>query len=301
MHAPSRGRSNCPPRAGYAAVGGRTREVDRPGFKEFTGFGRYHEMTPEAEGSPPPAGGSRTTSPRWDRMRISCCAARPTTRGGRNTRSSASGTDGVAGTAAATSRAATRGRTSGSRRLHRDPRSPRCRDCVVARHRRLVRSHDAARTRVAGLRGHRRRPHDEFDVPSGRGGHRPRGHWQGCRRGPRRRRARCSRSGRRLREPRRRRARLRRRPRPEWPRLGNPRALPERRVAGDVHPRDPRRTRLSPAPTAPGSPAVVVADRSTARAEVLANAAFVAGRERGADLLARFGVDGWFIPLDTAA
>src|SRR6478735_11321821 len=56
MHAPSRGRSNCPPRAGYAAVAGRTREVDRPGFKEFTGFGRYHEMTAEAEGSPPPRG-----------------------------------------------------------------------------------------------------------------------------------------------------------------------------------------------------------------------------------------------------
>ena len=50
-----------------------------------------------------------------------------------------------------------------------------------------------------------------------------------------------------------------------------------------------------------GLAAVVVADRSTARAEVLANAALVAGRERGADLLARFGVDGWFIPLDTAA
>jgi len=50
-----------------------------------------------------------------------------------------------------------------------------------------------------------------------------------------------------------------------------------------------------------GLAAVVVADRSTTRAEVLANAAFVAGRERGADLLARFGVDGWFIPLDTAA
>jgi thiamine biosynthesis lipoprotein len=50
-----------------------------------------------------------------------------------------------------------------------------------------------------------------------------------------------------------------------------------------------------------GLAAVVVADRSTARAEVLAKAAFVAGRERGADLLARFGVDGWFIPLDTAA
>jgi thiamine biosynthesis lipoprotein len=51
----------------------------------------------------------------------------------------------------------------------------------------------------------------------------------------------------------------------------------------------------------PGLAAVVVADHSTARAEVLAKAAFVAGRERGADLLARFGVDGWFLPLDTAA
>jgi thiamine biosynthesis lipoprotein len=50
-----------------------------------------------------------------------------------------------------------------------------------------------------------------------------------------------------------------------------------------------------------GLAAVVVADRSTARAEVLAKAAFVAGRERGEDLLARFGVDGWFIPHDTAA
>ena len=50
-----------------------------------------------------------------------------------------------------------------------------------------------------------------------------------------------------------------------------------------------------------GLAAVVVADRSTARAEVLAEAAFVAGPERGADLLARFGVDGWFIPLDAAA
>jgi thiamine biosynthesis lipoprotein len=50
-----------------------------------------------------------------------------------------------------------------------------------------------------------------------------------------------------------------------------------------------------------GLAAVVVADHTTARAEVLAKAAFVAGRERGADLLARFGVDSWFIPLDTAA
>ena len=50
-----------------------------------------------------------------------------------------------------------------------------------------------------------------------------------------------------------------------------------------------------------GLTAVVVTDQSTARAEVLAKAAFVAGRERGADLLARFGVDGWFLPLDTAA
>jgi FAD:protein FMN transferase len=50
-----------------------------------------------------------------------------------------------------------------------------------------------------------------------------------------------------------------------------------------------------------GLAAVVVTDQSTARAEVLATAAFDAGRERGADLLARFGVDGWFIPLDTAA
>jgi len=50
-----------------------------------------------------------------------------------------------------------------------------------------------------------------------------------------------------------------------------------------------------------GLAAVVVADCSTARAEVLAEAAFVAGPERGADLLARFGVDGWFIPLDAAA
>jgi thiamine biosynthesis lipoprotein len=50
-----------------------------------------------------------------------------------------------------------------------------------------------------------------------------------------------------------------------------------------------------------GLAAVVVTDHSTARAEALATAAFVAGRERGADLLARFGVDGLFIPLDTAA
>jgi thiamine biosynthesis lipoprotein len=50
-----------------------------------------------------------------------------------------------------------------------------------------------------------------------------------------------------------------------------------------------------------GLAAVVVTDHSTERAEVLSKAAFVAGRERGADLLARFGVDGWFIPLDTAA
>jgi thiamine biosynthesis lipoprotein ApbE len=55
----------------------------------------------------------------------------------------------------------------------------------------------------------------------------------------------------------------------------------------------------------PGLTAVVVTDRSTVRAEVLAKAAFVAGRAQGADLLARFGVDGWFLPhqtpLDTAA
>jgi thiamine biosynthesis lipoprotein len=50
-----------------------------------------------------------------------------------------------------------------------------------------------------------------------------------------------------------------------------------------------------------GLTAVVVTDHSTERAEVLAKAAFVAGREQGADLLARFGVDGWFLPLDTAA
>jgi thiamine biosynthesis lipoprotein len=50
-----------------------------------------------------------------------------------------------------------------------------------------------------------------------------------------------------------------------------------------------------------GLAAVVVTDHSTERAEVLAKAAFVAGREQGADLLARFGVDGWFLPLDTAA
>ena len=50
-----------------------------------------------------------------------------------------------------------------------------------------------------------------------------------------------------------------------------------------------------------GLAAVVVTDHSTERAEVLSKAAFVAGRERGADLLARFGVDGWFLPLDTAA
>ena len=50
-----------------------------------------------------------------------------------------------------------------------------------------------------------------------------------------------------------------------------------------------------------GLAAVVVTDRTTERAEVLATAAFVAGPERGADLLARFGVDGWFIPLDAAA
>jgi FAD:protein FMN transferase len=50
-----------------------------------------------------------------------------------------------------------------------------------------------------------------------------------------------------------------------------------------------------------GLAAVVVTDHTTERAEVLATAAFVAGPERGADLLARFGVDGWFIPLDAAA
>ena len=44
-----------------------------------------------------------------------------------------------------------------------------------------------------------------------------------------------------------------------------------------------------------GLVAVVVADRSAARAEVLAKAAFVAGSERGAELLARFNVDGWFV------
>ena len=44
-----------------------------------------------------------------------------------------------------------------------------------------------------------------------------------------------------------------------------------------------------------GLTAVVVADRSVARAEVLAKAAFVAGPERGAELLGRFGVDAWFV------
>jgi len=63
------------------------------------------------------------------------------------------------------------------------------------------------------------------------------------------------------------------------------------------HPMDP----VSGLTAELGLAAVVVADHSTARAEVLAEAAFVAGRERGEDLLARFGVDGWFIPLDTAA
>jgi thiamine biosynthesis lipoprotein len=50
-----------------------------------------------------------------------------------------------------------------------------------------------------------------------------------------------------------------------------------------------------------GLAAVVVTDHTTERAEVLATAAFVAGPVRGADLLARFGVDGLFIPLDAAA
>lgn len=48
-------------------------------------------------------------------------------------------------------------------------------------------------------------------------------------------------------------------------------------------------------PADTGLRAVIVADRSCARAEVLAKAAFVAGPDRGAALLARFGVDAWFI------
>lgn len=44
-----------------------------------------------------------------------------------------------------------------------------------------------------------------------------------------------------------------------------------------------------------GLTAVIVAADSTARAEVLAKAAFVAGPERGAELLMRHGVDGWFV------
>jgi thiamine biosynthesis lipoprotein len=48
-------------------------------------------------------------------------------------------------------------------------------------------------------------------------------------------------------------------------------------------------------PARTGLAAVVVADRSCARAEVLAKAAFVAGRERGEALLARFGVESWFV------
>ena len=44
-----------------------------------------------------------------------------------------------------------------------------------------------------------------------------------------------------------------------------------------------------------GLTAVIVAADSTARAEVLAKTAFVAGPERGAELLARHGADGWFV------
>ena len=48
-------------------------------------------------------------------------------------------------------------------------------------------------------------------------------------------------------------------------------------------------------PAETGLTAVVVADATCARAEVLAKAAFVAGPTRGAALLARFGVTAWFV------
>jgi thiamine biosynthesis lipoprotein len=48
-------------------------------------------------------------------------------------------------------------------------------------------------------------------------------------------------------------------------------------------------------PADTGLAAVVVADRSAARAEVLAKAAFVAGPDAGALLLDRFGAQGWFV------
>lgn len=48
-------------------------------------------------------------------------------------------------------------------------------------------------------------------------------------------------------------------------------------------------------PAEPGIVAVIAADRSCARAEVLAKAAFVAGPARGTALLARHGVDAWFV------
>lgn len=53
-------------------------------------------------------------------------------------------------------------------------------------------------------------------------------------------------------------------------------------------------------PAETGLAAVVVADTACARAEVLTKAAFVAGTERGTDLLARWGRhvgrDAWFVP-----
>ncbi|MFA5885266.1 MAG: FAD:protein FMN transferase, partial [Acidimicrobiia bacterium] len=48
-------------------------------------------------------------------------------------------------------------------------------------------------------------------------------------------------------------------------------------------------------PADTGLTAVVVADTTCARAEVLAKAAFVGGPGRGGALLARFGVDAWFV------
>jgi thiamine biosynthesis lipoprotein len=54
-------------------------------------------------------------------------------------------------------------------------------------------------------------------------------------------------------------------------------------------------------PARTGLRAVIVADRSCARAEVLAKTAFVAGRSDGAALLARFGAEGWFVETPTVA
>ncbi len=48
-------------------------------------------------------------------------------------------------------------------------------------------------------------------------------------------------------------------------------------------------------PSASGLTAVVVTDRHTWRAEVLAKAALVAGRTRGPELLAAHDVTGWLV------